>query len=292
MKIFSVHSVRTDLLEWQVNSLRHFVKDDYDFYCLDNFIEKEKSDFIKNKCDELNVNWKKFDYPLGRVGYDHINALNSIKHITTDDEINVIIDGDVFLIDNFSFLDCIDGYDIAGMYNQRHNFECEYLTPLVLIFNKNKSFSSVEFDGDKKYMTDVCGKLHSYIKDKRVKFLKHTSALDLIGDDQCFSIPYDPKFGVQIIENSLLHAYRFSNWSKDSAKYNYEKTEWVKNALKESKQHNILNSKYLDQYQTVYSHSFCHWNGMPYNRYKSALNPYLDVPKEHHMYYANTHKHK
>jgi hypothetical protein len=274
MKIFSVHAVQTDFLRYQVESLNYFCKDKFEYYCIDNFVDSLQTDFIKSECKDLNVNYVRFNnYQINGSDRDHAPALNSIKSIANDNEINVILDFDVFLISPFSFVNYIDWYDISGVYQQRQNFSIEYIGPFVVIVNKDSNFSEINFSSGTGY--DVGGGTQHYIKNRKVKLMKHTSSLEFNNDEECFYIPYDIRYGSQIIETSFLHYYRGTNWNKLNENLVKEKSLWLQQCLTKSKETNILNEKYLNEYQTVFSHSFCFWNGTD-EKFNSILNPYLN----------------
>jgi len=272
IKIFSIHAKRTDFLRMQIESLNHFCEDDYEYYCIDNFVLPEQSQFIKKECEDLNINYIRGSYNITGTAWDHAPALNSIKNYINDSDLNIIVEFDIVLINQFSFSDYIDGYDISGIYQQRNNFEKEYVAPFVVIVNKNNNFSEIDFNGTNG--CDVGGNTQYYIKDKKVKWMKHTTGL--IDDNDCFTIPYDNSFGCQIIESSFIHYYRGTNWDNCSNEYEKLKTEWFMGALKKSKEQSILNDTYLDKYQTPYSQAFRHWNGT-YNIFNSKLNPYMNT---------------
>jgi len=275
LKIFSVHASRTDFLELQYKSLSYFLEDDFEYYCIDNFVDSASTEFVFNKCKDLNINYVRFNsYELKGNAFDHAPALNSIKTITTDDCINVVLDFDIFLINKFSIIRYIENFDIAGMYQQRNNFELEYLAPFIVIVNCGKNFTEIDFDSRKDILSDVGGNISHYLKNRKVKLIRHTSALNRKNDVDCFNIDYNPSFGCQILESSFLHYYRGTNWDNSSNIYHKEKTEWLNNALDYSKNKNILNQSYLDKYQNVFNHSFNYWNGseQPFN---SVMNPYL-----------------
>lgn len=275
IKIFSVHAKRTDFLELQYKSFLHFLEDEFEYYCIDNFIEPEKSSYIKQKSKELGINYIRFDsYELEGSPFDHAPALNSIKTITSDEDINVVVDFDIFLISNFSIIKYIESYDISGIYQQRNNFDLEYLAPFLVITNSNRQFSSIDFDSRKDILSDVGGNTSLYIKNKKVKLSKHTSALNKEQDSKCFNIDYNISFGCQIIESSFLHYYRGTNWDQNPPSYYSEKTKWLIYALDESKKNNILNPEYLEKYQSIFNHSFDCWNGSS-EKFNSILNPYL-----------------
>ncbi len=272
IKIFSVHAKRTDFLKLHIESLRHFCEDNFEYYCIDNFLSLEQSQIIKEQCEDLNVNYIRSPNTISGTALDHSSGLNIIKNFTDDSQLNVILEFDVFLIDKFSFKNYIDIYDISGIYQQRNNFEKEYISPFVVIVNKDSNFSEIDFNMGNG--CDTGGNTQYYLKNKKVKWMKHTPAL--IDDTDCFIIPYDNSFGCQIIESSFIHYYRGTNWDNFSNDYEKLKTLWLVNALKESKNGSILNYNYLEKYQTPYSHAFKHWNGSN-DFFNSKLNPYLNT---------------
>lgn len=276
INIFSVHAGRTDFLQKQYESISFFLKEKFEYFCIDNFYNESDSSFIKRKCEELGINHVKFDnYTLKGNAFDHAPALNSIKNITSNDDINIIVDFDVFMIGDFSVLNYIGDYDIAGLYQQRNNFELEYLAPFLVIVNHNREFSSIDFNSHSNILSDVGGNTSEYLKNKSVRLVKHTSALNKDKDKDCFLIDYNPSYGCQILEGSFLHYYRGSNWDNSSPTYHQEKTEWLDLILDKSKKEKVLNYEYLDLYQNVFNHSFNYWNGSGEN-FNTILNPYLE----------------
>lgn len=274
VKIFSIHAKRTDFLKLQIESLRYFCKDNFEYCCIDNFLLPEQSQFIKKECENLNVNYIRIIDNICGTSQDHVRALNLIKNFTDDSNLNVILDFDTFLIDKFSFKDYIHTYNISGIYQQRNNFEKEHIAAIVVIVNQDNNFSEIDF-----YFGDGCdtgGNTRFYLKDKKVKWMNHTPGLIDQNDNNCFTIPYDNSFGCQIIEGSFLHYYRGTNWDNCSENYEQLKTHWLVDALKKSKEQSILNDTYLDKYQTPYSHAFKHWNGSN-DFFNSKLNPYLNT---------------
>jgi len=274
IKIFSIHAKRTDFLKLHIESLQYFCKDNFEYYCIDNFLLPEHSQLIKQECEDLNVNYIRPTNSITGTALDHVSALNLIKNFTNDSNLNVILEFDVFLINTFSFKDYIGTYDISGIYQQRNNFEKEYIAPFVVIINRNSNFSEIDFSVQNG--CDTGGNTQYYLKNKKVRWMKHTPGLIDQNDTDCFIIPYDNSFGCQIIEGSFIHYYRGTNWDNRSHDYEQLKTSWLVDAFEKSKEHSILNHRYLNKYQTQYSHSFKHWNGTN-DLFNSKLNPYMNT---------------
>jgi hypothetical protein len=276
IKIFCVHAKRTDFLRLHVEQLRFFCEDQFEYFCIDNFPNAHESEKIKDECEKLNINYVRFlNYEITGTAWDHAPSLNSIKTISNDNDINVILEFDVFLINNFSFVKYIEDYNIAGIYQQRDNFEKEYLAPFVIIVNKNSEFSTIDFNAIPGDSCDVGGNTRFYIKNKNVKWMNHTTALIHPNDSKSFITDYDPSYGSQVIENCFLHYYRGSNWDGRSKDYEDVKTDWLKRSLDKSRTSDIINHNYLSKYHTKMSHAFRHWNGND-DKLNSKLNPYLN----------------
>lgn len=272
VKIFSIHAKRTDFLRMHVDSIKYFCQDEFEYYCIDNFPEINKSDFIKSECEKLNVNYIRFDnYSVSGTAWDHAPALNNIKNIANNSDINVILEFDVFLINKFSFIKFIQNYNIAGVYQQRNNFDIEYIAPFVIIVNKDSEFSKIDFSGE--IGCDVGSQMRFYFENKNVRWLKHTTALIHSNDSNAFIFDYNPSYGCQVIENSFLHYYRGTNWDQKPEDFENQKFDWLKNALNKSRECDIINYSYLEKYNTPTSHSFRYWNGSD-QIFKSKLNPY------------------
>jgi hypothetical protein len=276
IKIFSIHAKRTDFLKLHLESLRFFCEDDFEYFCIDNFVDQTKSKIIQDECRELNVNYVRFsNYEITGTAWDHAPALNSIKTISNDQDVNVIFEFDIFLINRFSFLKYIENFNISGIYQQRGNFEKEYIAPFIVIVNKDSEFSSIDFNSIPGDYCDVGGNTRFYIQDKNVKWMRHTPALNYPNSVKSFIFDYDPSFGCQVIENSFLHYYRGTNWDQKPENYEILKTNWLQDSLKKSKDSDIINHSYLDRYQTIFSDCFKNWNESDKN-FNSKLNPYLN----------------
>jgi len=274
MNIFSIHAGRTDFLKPHVEYLRYYCKDNFTYYCVDNFVDSKDIETIKSQCLDLGVEYVRPSYNRKGNAFDHGTCLNLLKQYTSDDVINVIYEFDVFLVNHFSFEDYIQDYDISGIYQQRNDFDIEYIAPFITIVNKDSNFSNIDFNGF--HGCDVGGKTKDYIKSgKTVKWMKHTPGIGSGPDRKIFLESYNPDYGCQVIENSFMHYYRGTNWNRSNPELVKQKTEWFFKLLEKSKSEEIFNQKYLDKYQTIFSLSFRHWNGSQ-KPFVSNLNPYYE----------------
>lgn len=272
MNIFSIHAGRTDFLKPHVEYLRHYCKDNFTYHCVDNFVSP--NEYLRNQCLELGVEYVRPSFTRQGNAFDHGLCLNLLKEYTTDDVINVIYEFDIFLVDNFSFIDFIEEYNISGIYQQRNGYDIEYIAPFIVIVNKDSDFSSIDFIG--KPGCDVGGKTEEYIKSgKTIKWMKHTPGIGDGLDKKIFLGEYNSDYGCQVIENSFIHYYKGTNWNQCHQDFVNKKTKWFFELLEKSKSEKIFDQKYLNRYQTIFSHAFRHWNGSKIP-FKSTLNPYYE----------------
>lgn len=276
IKIFSIHTDRTDFLSLGIEQLNYFCLDKFEYHAIDNFKTQNQKDIFKKQCDQLNIHYHDYNQlnSHSKSSTDHANALNYIKNIANDEDINVILEFDIFMINYFSFFNYIDNYNVAGIYQQRNNFDIEYLAPFIIIVNSNQQFSNINFSPAPH--TDCGGSTHDYIRHKKVKWMEHTKALCETEYTNIFNadINYDHSYGCQLIESSFLHYYKGSNWNNANNDYIEKKTQWLKNALLLSKHKSIINKSILKHYQTIFSHAFANFNGSDH-KFQSLLNPYL-----------------
>ena len=203
--------------------------------------------------------------------------------------------------DNFTYY-CVDNFvdskDIETIKNQCLDLGVEYVRPsfnrkgnafdhgtclnllkqytsddvINVIYDSN--FSNIDFNGF--HGCDVGGKTQEYIKSgKTVRWMKHTPGIGSGPDRKIFLESYNPDYGCQVIENSFMHYYKGTNWNRSNPELVKQKTEWFFKLLEKSKSEEIFNQKYLDKYQTIFSHSFRHWNGSQ-KPFVSNLNPYYE----------------
>ena len=271
MNIFSVHAGRTDFLKPHVEYLRHYCTDDFTYHCVDNFAYPNQD--LMDQCAELGVRYVRPEMPRQGNAWDHAPCLNSLKQYTSDDVVNVIYEFDVFCVKQFSFMYYIQGVDISGIYQQRHDFKDEYIAPFLVVVNKNSGFSTLDWTGGAPF--DVGGKTREYIRSgKKVNWLSHTPGIR--GDDcKIFLGDYNPNYGCQVIESKFIHYYKGTNWDGSRQDFMNQKNAWFFDLLERSKTEEIFNHDYLDRYQTIFSHAFKHWGGSQ-RPYASYLNPYYE----------------
>lgn len=175
MKIFTYAFNHPTYLIYQNKCLRKFVKEPFDFYCIDNASEQKFSDQFKLICQNNNIHYIKNEEPdHSLAGQSHYSALqwswNNIISLT--EEICVMTDHDTFAIDYLSIKDLLGDNCLAG-FHQARGPKLEYFHPSLMIFNTknmpNKNTISFKGalinDGDEDQITDIGGELYYYFRD-------------------------------------------------------------------------------------------------------------------------------
>jgi len=144
VKIYSIHFNRPDFVEFQDLTLRSFLKDDYELIIVNNANDSNLIEGISKKCRDLNLSEYKIEGNIDQQaasqypGYHHAIAMNDVMQnlIKYDEGISVILDGDVFLLNEYSFNERMQNVEMLGAYQHRKGRY--WLTPVVLAFKPDK----------------------------------------------------------------------------------------------------------------------------------------------------------
>jgi hypothetical protein len=271
IKIYTFSDKRPDFIKLQHDTFKRFIKDEYEYIVFNNSCNDIISNEIENLCSHLNIRC----LPCEK---NHKNAMTAcytpinffIKNYLDDETISVIIDSDIFMINNFSFEDYIGDYDICGIFQQRNDYKTIYLWNAFVIINKNINKKKINIDFEPIDGTDVGGKTSEVLGKLNVKWVKHTADIESdeseIFDDD-IKLKYDKSFGCQIIEESFIHYYRGSNWDSMGDEYHKNKTNFINYLIEKSPIR--FDKKILDKHSSDKSHSYKHWNGTRYNKFRS-----------------------
>ncbi|MBY0476809.1 MAG: hypothetical protein K2Q24_04120 [Chitinophagaceae bacterium] len=280
INIYTVSDKRPDFISLQYNGFKKFLKDkDYKFIVCNNGSTSELRNEIADICNKLGLTsvYVEGNYENGAIATQVplIYCLkNYIRHDPKED-MTVIIDSDIFLFNNFSFTELLEGADIAGIYQQRDRQAKKiflrnhyYLWNAFLVF-KNSSIDFEKFDISMiQNITDVGGNLHYYLErfKPKVKWVVHTP--DIEDESEIFIDGlreiYHPQFGMQIIASSFIHYYRGSNWDALNNNYHELKTGFLVKFLETARKQYPLTPK-LHNYQDDCAHTKRHYNGTRHN---------------------------
>ena len=144
-KIITCVSNRPDLLSYQIRSLNKFVEGDYDIIVVYDTRDGKHHDEFKSICDNYGVDFHIHNSQEGGSPsfYHGQSATWAYNNLVKDDCILMLLDHDMFLIDNFNIEDEISIYDVMGVLQTRE--DVEYIWP-GLFFCKSNSLKDIKFD--------------------------------------------------------------------------------------------------------------------------------------------------
>jgi hypothetical protein len=222
MKIFVYCYNKPEYLTPQIKCLRKFIKEPFDFYCIDNSKDPKLTSKFIGICSQNEIIYTRNEKPDHSLeGLSHYAAMqwswNNI--INKTNEIIVMIDHDNFPIRELSIEKILDNNVIAGVAQSRGHVE--YLNPALMIFNTRlmPNKTNISFKGSliENQATDIGGEIYFYFKDNpnvNKKFLKSGPILkdDPILKDLAEKYGYPHTF--DFIEDAFVHPRNGSNWSR------------------------------------------------------------------------------
>ena len=167
IKIYTYSHNRPDFIEIQYNTIKRHVKDDFEFIVFNNErpggdggFDESKIGEISSICEKLNIECIKVEldpelqYMNGEKMFEEDRYLNGNiacaysytwgwkNYICNNDCLSVILDSDMFLIKDVSFIKMMEGYNFSYVPSYRYNEK----------YVKNISYSVRRFlsDGYKK----------------------------------------------------------------------------------------------------------------------------------------------
>lgn len=189
---------RPDFIELQVETFKKFLKDDYEFVVFNDARIKKISNEISKVCKLKKIRCLKIPqeihdrpYMYRFPGEDYNNPCVRCANVVQysldtlgfgHNDLVMIIDSDMFLIDNFSVKDFMDGNVLAGVPQRRG--PVNYLWNGLVFFDmttlpdkKSFSFNCGKYEG---HPCDVGGALHYYLKkhvNLKLKYIHGTSLI-------------------------------------------------------------------------------------------------------------------
>lgn len=238
VKIYVTAYIKPEFIQLQYETFKRHCRDEYEIIIINNAYNEEALIGILNVCNTLGlqridvIKTDKAEY----CSQSHCVAIeyalqNYIKKDTSS-EINVIMDSDIFAFAPFSFKEMMNGKQIAGMYQQRQEYE--YIAGIIMMFNGKLDMSGFSFHGGR---GDTGGAVNILMKKYNIvpEWIRHTAAIDIetdyifkCNDDE---FPYKSKYGCQFLDSSLIHYYRGSNWRESDITYHNNKYLFIKNLI-------------------------------------------------------------
>jgi hypothetical protein len=227
INIFTFQFNDASFLRFQYKTFRHFIKEDHKLVCINNAYDnlKDKEE-IRATAAELGIEHhfpQNVNYAKG--GWAHQTAINWTWRniIMPNNDINIILDHDMFLIKNFSCANMQE--DIWGIMQGRGN-HIKYFHPGFMVINNTlKDKETVDFTGEviDGEVCDSGGNWHHYIKshpDLKIKSLMLQNVCPEQGNMNVLPPEvlgtYDGTFDpIQICEDYMIHFRNGSNWARN-----------------------------------------------------------------------------
>lgn len=205
IKIYSIHFNRPDFIRIQYDSFCKFIKNEFEFLVLNNSCDEN----IRNTCENLGISCIDLNNTGIHPSESHSLALIELKkYITNDGNFHVILDHDMFIVDDIDFFEYMENYSLMFIDQKRGHLT--YMWPGLVIINSSVcprletlNFSLGIFDGVR---CDSGGESYKYLLENptlKIKIPTEDREFTDAEDLNTFFFKYDNKF---------LHYFRGSNW--------------------------------------------------------------------------------
>ena len=296
IRILLFHYNCANFIELQCKLFKKFLKDDYEIIVLNDSPDSFNERTIERMCNKLQIRHVRFpqklhndsnlardiinnwhdDFPLftattsfplihlknslyGAMGVRHCNVIRyALENFGYDfDGTVVLLEGDVFLIREFSIREYCKDYDIVGNFRVINdldttsdmNYELEYLWPGVSFINfvhlQNKKSLIFDICYIKNFIADTGGSSFNYFQNNSsVKVKKHytlnSSRLARLNHEQLKAMNFNEREINLIRILSSFNCYRASEFHIDNCFFHYS-SKWFADEKKENKVLSFLN---------------------------------------------------
>lgn len=242
VKIFTFAFNRPDILQHQINSFKKYIEDECEFHVVYDTRDDEHLDSFTKICEENNIPLHHhISQPGNTPSFYNSDAIQWTydKVIKSDDEdfIGMILDHDIFLIDNLNVSKFMEGYDLSGLLQTRGSVEYVWAG---LIFFKKSSLENIDFnfypqtiDGQ---LLDSCGGTYELLRNKNIKF----KSTDVVYPDDYQGInlrdPSNSNGGYEMelhADQKFLHFRNACNWHNGMKVVDNHKTSILRSILKD-----------------------------------------------------------
>lgn len=169
LKIVSIADKYPEFIKYQYHSIKKYLSPDVDYLVFNNAVNPIIRESINNICKNNNINainiFLKYD---SQGSINHAGALNKIwqEYLSKMNEPILLIDGDIFFINNLNLQEISENYDYGYSPIYRDGGKIETMWSGMFFFNlpkieKDIDFSITAINGIK---TDTSGMTYYYIK--------------------------------------------------------------------------------------------------------------------------------
>ena len=164
LTIVTIANKHPEFIEWQYLSLRHFIKEDFNYIVFDSSGNQD----ISSVCKNLQIENIRLKHEIKDPSLNVAGLLNEMWNSQVKDFNGILfyIDSDMFLINNFDIGKIIENYDLAFVPQP-----AGYMWTGTFIFNmdtiaKNIDFSICVLPEGK---SDVGGKTYYFLREKNYR---------------------------------------------------------------------------------------------------------------------------
>ena len=246
VSVYVTHYNKVELLSLQYESIKKFCKEDVRYIVINNGIDTTTSLEISRISKELNLEEVviRNNNKIKMTAMHHKEALQYCydNYISKDDAgIRVVMDCDIIAFNTFSFNSFIGDADVAGI--QLGEEPSLYIASFISLYSKNVSFNNFNLASDIEFDSGVA--TENLVKKYKTKWLNHTApirekeGLYFFKNAKFDALKYDQSFGIQFIENSLLHYYRGTGWDNGDVDYLQKKLKFIESFLESPDMYNV-----------------------------------------------------
>ena len=242
VKVFTFVFNRPDILQYQIDCFKNYLKDDYEFNVV---YDTRDSEFLEQFQDICNRNGVTLHHHISQPGntpsFYNSDAIQwTYNNVIIKDEKDcfvVILDHDNFLIESFSINDFMKKCDLAGCVQTRGSVE--YVWQGLIFFRKssiaqeNFDFYPQEVEGQ---LLDSCGGTYKLIRNPKIRFIPTSveypdnyGSIDL-KDSSSSNGGYEMELH---LDGKFLHFRNACNWHNGLKVVDTEKTLVLHTILKD-----------------------------------------------------------
>lgn len=228
INIYAIFAARPDFIPLLDGSLKRFLSEEHRLVII-NDGQGKVADEIKDVSNGLDLMCDSVYLPRrDTANYAHARSVQYTyeRWVKNDLDISVIMDGDIFLMQEFSISRWMDTAQLCGPRQNREHVVYPWAGLLFLNMATMPDRDKLSFWPDKVdgVSCDNGGHAHEFIQshpDLRVKWIPQGGVLG------------DP-FGMELFAGAFLHYGGATNWRCDSAEYHHNKTKSLKELLAKS----------------------------------------------------------
>lgn len=267
MKVFTYNCNRPDFIEIQHETFSKFLKDDYEFIVFNDARDPRHFDQISITCERLGIkhipipqeihNRPGFDCSVTEFSKRNCNVVRySLETLGFDhDDIVALIDGDLFLVKEFSIRDYLKGYDLAGHLREGRPIKYLWIGLAFLDMARMPNKKTISFDCGwiDNMEVDSGGYSYHYLKNNpeaKVAYMNelclseyacqnyeikaydniHTQSFEALKQlgydpDMISFIKSGPTDMELFLNGTFLHYAGSCNWARQSAGYHASKSQ-------------------------------------------------------------------